>query len=191
MDLPASLTWIEADYPRVIDYKEGLLTGESPLFRLSRVKCDLANSVERGEMLARVDATAGKMLILTEGVIPYLSIDDVGALASELHTLKHAAYWIVDYLSPELLKFRRRMMADKMQNAPFKFQPDDWFGFFEANGWAREDMRYLGREGDRLGRTVQLPALPALITAVRGLFISKARRDRFKNAAGYALLVPR
>lgn len=191
MELPASLTWIEADYPRVIDYKADLLAGEAPRFRLSRVKCDLANSAQRGEVLARADANAGKMLVLTEGVIPYLNVEEVGALARELRELKHIGYWIVDYLSPEVLKFRKRLMGGKMQNAPFRFRPDDWFGFFEEHGWVREDMRYLGVEGDRLGRQVQLPTLAALITAVRGIFMSKERRDRFKNAAGYALLVPR
>ncbi len=191
MDLPASLSWIEADYPHVIDYKEGLLVREAPRFRLSRVKCDLSDSKKRQEILKQTSANAGKMLVLTEGVVPYLSIEEVGALAGELHALPNGAYWIVDYLSPDLLKFRRRMMAGKMQNAPIKFQPDEWFGFFEAKGWVREDIRYLGDEGDRLGRKIKLPALAMFVTALRELFMSKARRNRFRNAAGYALLVPR
>lgn len=191
MDLPASVTWIEADYSHVIGYKEGLLAHEVPRCRLVRVKCDLSNAAERKDVLSRADQSAGKMLVLTEGVIPYLDADEVGSLARELRALPHTAYWIVDYLAPELLESRERMMGDKMQNAPFKFRPEDWFGFFEANGWVREETRYLGHEGERLGRRIQLPAIGALITVVRGLFMSKARRDRFQNAAGYALLVPR
>ncbi len=40
MDLPASVQWIEADYPHLIDYKERLLANEQPRCRLERVKID-------------------------------------------------------------------------------------------------------------------------------------------------------
>ncbi len=190
MELPAFLTWIEADYPRVISYKEDLLAGETPRFKLTRVKCDLADASQRRDVLANANAQAKKMLVLTEGVVPYLTMDEAAALADDLRALDHAAYWIIDFFTPELLKYRQAMMSDKLQNAPFRFHPDDWFGFFASHGWRREEIKYLGVEGDRLGRTIRLPALAALITVVRGLFISKERRDHLKNAAGYALLEP-
>lgn len=190
MDLPATLHWIEADYPAMIDYKESRLTQQKPRFDLVRVKCDLADDAARKSLLANVNANSKKLLILTEGVIPYLTTDAAGALADDLRKLDHAAYWIVDYLSPELLKFREGMMSGKMQNAPFQFRPDDWFGFFEAHGWRRKEIRYFGDEGDRLGRKIRMPFL-ALVTAIARALISSAERRNFKNAAGYALLVPK
>lgn len=190
MDLPATLHWIEADYPAMIDYKEKLLAKEPPRVGLQRVKCDLANDVERRSVLSEANAKAGKMLVLTEGVVPYLTNDAAGALADDLRALDHAAYWIVDYLSPRLLKFREGMMSGKMQNAPFLFRPTDWFGFFEQHGWRREEIRYFGEEGDRLGRKIRMPFLAIIATVARAL-VSSAERQNFKNAAGYALLVPK
>ncbi|MBS0252894.1 MAG: class I SAM-dependent methyltransferase [Proteobacteria bacterium] len=190
MDLPPKLHWIEADYPAMIDYKENLLSQEKPRFGLQRVKCDLANDEERKSVLSDVNAKSQKFLVLTEGVVPYLSLDAAGALADDLRSLNHAAYWIVDYLSPQLLKYRERMMSDKMQNAPFLFRPTDWFGFFEQHGWHREEIRYFGEEGDRLGRKIRMPFLALIATIARAL-VSSAERQNFKNAAGYALMVPK
>jgi len=58
-------------------------------------------------MLAGVDARAKKMLVLTEGVVPYLTVAAVGALADDLRSLDHVRWWIVDYFSPQLLKLLR------------------------------------------------------------------------------------
>ncbi len=190
MDLPASLTWIEADYPHVIAYKEERLRQETPRFKLTRIKCDLADAVARRQLFATTNAGAKKLLVLTEGVVPYLTAEEVGALADDLRGLDHAAGWIVDFFTPELIKTRERMMAGRLKNAPFRFQPDDWFGFFEAHGWRTADMRYLGEEGDRLGRPIEMPMAVKLIVALRTMFMSKRHRERFRKAAGYAMLRP-
>jgi methyltransferase (TIGR00027 family) len=190
MDLPASLVWIEVDFPKVIDFKSERLSQETPRCRLTRLKLDLADAQQRRQMLASVNASTKKMLILTEGVVPYLSADEVGSLADDLRSLERARYWIVDYFSDELLKFRRRQIGNKMQNAPFKFQPKDWFGFFAQHGWHCTEMRYLAEEAERLGRQLQLPLRLALMTKFLQLFASNARRAASKKYAGYALLEP-
>src|SRR5690349_4736315 len=144
MGLPGHLRWVEADYARVIEHKEAALAGERPSCRLERVKIDLAGRPQRQAFLAGLDAQAKRMLVLTEGVVPYLTEEDAGALADDLRALDHAAGWIVDYFSPDAAKFRRRSgMTRMMQNAPFKFAPDDTFGFFSAHRWRVGEMRYL------------------------------------------------
>lgn len=190
MDLPASLNWIEADYTHVIAFKEERLSREVPRFRLRRVKCDLADATVRRQLLADTNAQAKKMLVLTEGVIPYLTVAEAGTLADDLRKLEHAAYWIIDFFSPDLLKQRERMLSGRLKNAPFKFNPDDWFGFFEQHGWRSTELRYLGDEGERMGRPIELPMLAKLIVFLRSLVTSKERRQRFRRAAGYALLEP-
>ncbi len=190
MDLPASLNWIEADYPDVIAYKEEHLLREVPRFRLKRVKCDLSDAAVRRRLLTDTDTQAKKMLVLTEGVVPYLTLEDGGALADDLRKLEHTAYWIVDYFSRDLLKQRERMLSGRLKNAPFKFNPDDWFGFFEQHGWRATEVRYLGDEGERIGRAIQLPMPAKLVVFLRSLFISKERRQRYRRAAGYVLLEP-
>jgi methyltransferase (TIGR00027 family) len=190
MDLPAALNWIEVDYPAVIAFKEDALAHERPRFALTRVKLDLANGPERRNLFASIDARAKRMLILTEGVVPYLSVEDVALLADDLRGLDHVSYWIVDYFSPEVAKHRQRLMGGKMRNAPFRFLPEDWFGFFSAHGWRCNELRYLPEEAQRLNRPLPLPPLMRMMWRVRGLFASQERRKAFRKFAGYALLEP-
>lgn len=190
LDLPKTLLWIEADYPDLIAFKEKQLAGETPRCHLERVKIDLANITDRRRLFASINARAKKMVVLTEGVVPYLSNEDVGSLADDLRELDHLRYWIIDYFAPYTAKYRRRVMRGRMQNAPFKFEPDDWFAFFNAHGWQCRDMRYVTEEGERLKRPMQFPPHLILLMAIRSLFMSKEKRAAFQKFAGYALLEP-
>lgn len=191
MELPESLVWIEADYPRMIEYKESRLAKETPRLRLERVKIDLANVPEREGFLAKIDARAKKVLILTEGVVPYLSVEEVGTLADDLRAMQHISLWIADYLSAEAIRFRTRGgISKKTKNAPFKFKPADWFGFFREHGWQPKEIRYLAEEGERLKRSPRFPLGLRIAIRVRTLLASKERRAKFKKVVGYALLEP-
>ncbi|HEY1799914.1 MAG TPA: SAM-dependent methyltransferase [Terriglobales bacterium] len=99
MDVPSSLIWIEADYPHVIEFKEKRLSNERPRCQLERVKLDLGNLPERQKLFTSINARAKKVLVLTEGVIAYLSVEEVGSLADDLKMMDRACYWIVDYFS--------------------------------------------------------------------------------------------
>ena len=191
LDLPESLLWIEADYPHIVEFKENLLSKEKPRFQLERVKLDLASLSERRKLLASVDARAKTILVLTEGVVPYLSLEEAASLAGDLRAVDHAHYWIVEYVSPQASKYRSRgRMSRMMQNAPFKFAPPNWFAFFEAHGWRSREIRYLVEEGDRLHRPIQLPPFLRLIFHIRGIFASKEQRAAFRKFQGYAMLEP-
>ena len=190
MDLPGSLKWTEVDYPHVINYKEQRLAHETPHCRLTRIKCDLSDDAARRRLLTEVNASAKKLLVLSEGVVPYLTADQVATLADDLRSLEHAKYWLVDYFSPQLIKYRQRQMGDRMQNAPFKFTPDDWLEFFEKHGWRCRQIRYLAEEAEHLKRQIQLPAWEALLANVQQFFMPKARRENFRKLAGHILLEP-
>jgi methyltransferase (TIGR00027 family) len=192
MDLPESLLWIEVDYPRVIEFKDERLAGRQPRCRLERVPLDLANVPERRKLLAATNARAKKLLILTEGVVSYLSVEDVASLADDLRALDHIDGWIVEYFSSELMKYRgRRRVRWNMQNAPFKFTPPDWFAFFASHGWQSKRIGYLAEEAERFGRPIRLRGILGAIMAVRSVFISKERREAFRKFQAYVLLAPK
>lgn len=191
MDLPASLHWIEADYPHIVGYKKDLLEDETPRCNLERVKIDLADRSKRRVFLGTVSAHARRMLVLTEGVIPYLSVEEAASLADDLRQLAPIRYWIVDYFSPEAMAYRRRhQMGKQMQNAPFRFEPADWHGFFREHGWEVKEMRYLADVSDKLGREMPLPAYIRAGWAFWSFFMSEERREELRRFAGYALLKP-
>ncbi len=191
MNLPASLCWIEADYPRLIEYKEVRLRDQTPRFHTERIKIDLADVAQRQKLLAETNARSSKLLVLTEGVVPYLSVDEVASLANDLRALDRAAYWIIDYLSADVMKYHdRRGVTRAMQNAPFKFAPDNWFEFFEQHGWKVATMRYFADEGERLKRPPPMSPLLKIALKLIAPLAPKKRRDAWRRFAGYALLEP-
>jgi hypothetical protein len=41
-----------------------------------------------------------------------------------------------------------------MANAPFRFSPPDWLGFFKEYNWTPRETRYLALESEKLGRKI-------------------------------------
>lgn len=190
MTLPPGLRWVEADAPRVVSYKESVLAGQTPRCRLERAAVDLADAPARRAFLAAA-APSGNALVLTEGVVPYLRPEDVGALADDLRAVPAIQGWIVDYFSPEAYRHRRKAGFQKaLQNAPFRFEPEDCFGFFAARHWTPSDVRYIPEEAERLGRPIPLPRFWLWLGALRAAFLPKERREQLKRFAGYAVLTP-
>lgn len=188
MDLPAALRWVEVDFPHVIDLKEKELAGETPRCRLERVKLDLGDTPARRAFLGALGAK--KLLVLTEGVTPYLANEQVAALAADLRRT-NAAFWIVDYFAPAALKMRKRTgLTRHLRNAPFRFQPPDWFAFFEKAGWRCKEIRYILEEAERLKRRPDANPLLLLRFVVRGLFMSKGQRAEARRFMGFALMEP-
>ena len=94
LDLPSDLRWIEVDFSDVLDYKDALMSGETPRCRRERLTADLNDPAERR---ARIDA-AGQQpaLMITEGLLLYLPAGTVEALAAETHDHGAVAHWITD-----------------------------------------------------------------------------------------------
>jgi methyltransferase (TIGR00027 family) len=191
MDLPDSLLWVEADYPWMIEFKESKLVGQTPRCKLERVAVDLANIPERRKLFAALHERATKLLVLTEGLVVYLSLEEAGSLADDLRAMAHARYWVLDYLSAQAMKFRERSrISKKTKNAPFRFKPADWFAFFSEHGWRVKELRYLSEEGLRLKRKPRMPVAMQFLIKVRTLLMSKEKRESMKKLAGYAMLEP-
>jgi methyltransferase (TIGR00027 family) len=190
MDLPETLRWIEVDYPHVITLKDERLAGDASRCKLERVSLDLTDHAARQRFIADTASASKKMLVLTEGVVPYLTESHVAELAADLRAQPNCRYWIVDYFSPEALRFGEKMRTRFMRNTPFKFTPQDWFGFFAARGWRPEEVRYISEEAVRLKR----PFPASLWMKIRFLlsipFMSKKRREQLRRYAAYVLLTP-
>lgn len=191
LDFLENVTWIEVDYPDTIAHKEKQLAGETPRCRLERIKLDLADIAEREKLLAEINARSENILVLTEGVLPYLDNDDVAALADDLRSQDRIRFWIVDYMSPDVLRFRKRMSRRHLRNASFKFAPGDWFEFFGCHDWQVSEMRYYAEEAVKLRRPLKLPLPFRIMYGLRWLFATPERRKKFGKFAGFALLVPK
>jgi methyltransferase (TIGR00027 family) len=189
LQLPSTLCWMEVDRAKIIELKDSRLFGEQPACKLKRVSCDLAHASSRRALLASVIGQGRNVLVLTEGVIPYLSEEEVGALASDLSEDPCFQYWIADYFSPFITKYYRAQSKKmRIENAPFKFAPEDYFGFFLSHGWQAKDVRYIVDAAQNLGRPA--PRWVRVMFALRGLYLSREERDQRKHSMAYVLFEP-
>jgi methyltransferase (TIGR00027 family) len=163
MALPSSVKWIEVDLPEILDYKEEVLSNEKPLCSLRRIRADLANADVRRRLFAELGSNTSKALIVTEGLIAYLSSEDVGVFARDLAAPKSFALWVNDFGSPGLLKMIQKQVGDHLTNAnaPLKFGPPEGPAFFEPFGWKPIEVRSLLKSAARLKR---LPPFLRLIS---------------------------
>lgn len=185
MNLPESLVWVEADYPGIIRHKNGLLAHERPRCRLSRHEVDLAVATERKRFLSSAAPEAKKVLILTEGVIPYLTPEQVSELAADLKSQPRFAYWITEYFNRRVYGVLKKSVRTKaMKNAPFQFYPDDWFGFFKATGWIEEETRYTGEVAVEFNRKPPMPRFAELLFP----WFPKKVKEQAGRMTGYTLL---
>jgi O-methyltransferase involved in polyketide biosynthesis len=155
MRLPRTLRWIEVEFPEIISHKEKVLAGHSPTCRLERVPLDLANLDARRELLAGLAKEAKKILVISEGLLVYLTTQQVSGLARDLAGEVAFGYWLLDIVSPGTLKVLQNTMADEMRQAgiSYKFGPPEGTDFFVPFGWQTLDVMSLleaARETNRL-----------------------------------------
>lgn len=140
MELPYSLQWIEVDLPEILTYKEEVLRDEKPVCALERVRLDLANEKARRELFSELSRRACRVLVVTEGLLIYLTAEEVAALARDLAAPAAFHRWIIDLGSPALLKMLKKKMGGPLDQAgaPLRFAPEEGPEFFRQCGWKLE-----------------------------------------------------
>jgi len=174
MKLPPSLKWIEVDLPEILSYKEEILRDDKPVCSLERIRLDLSDGPARRDLFAQLGRQAKNVLIISEGLLIYLTPDDVAGLAKDLAAPPSFESWILDIASPGLLRMLARKMAKQLhQVAPFKFAPPEGPNFFIPYGWKPVEVRSLLKNASRLKRLSFFMRLFALLPETE-----KSRRDR-------------
>ena len=154
LTLPASLKWVEVDLPEITDYKEEILRDEKPSCMLERVRLDLSDVEGRRKLFQRLAAQARKALIVSEGLIIYLTAEEVGSLASDLAAHEPFNYWLLDIASPALLRLMQKKMGKPLEEAaaPFKFAAAEGPEFFSKFGWHPVGVRSMFHVAGQLKR---------------------------------------
>ena len=184
LELPASLRWYDVDFTPMLEYKQEQLAREKPRCLLEYVPVDLTSMAARKALFARVASASAKVLVITEGLLVYLSPEQVADLARDLAGQPTFRWWILDIVGPEILKRLKNLWGGQLEAAPLKFGPAELTRFFEPYGWKERDFRSTVMESVRLKRTMLsirfwhtlLPLFP------------RKKREEMARAAGFALL---
>jgi len=154
MELPADLRWVELDLPEILAYKEERLARDTPRCALERIRVNLLNPSERRSVLQSVGFQGKRGLILTEGLLIYLSPEEVASFARDLAGVASFQRWIIDLASPGLLRMMQKSAGKALEKvgAPFRFGPPEGPGFFAPNGWEVVQVQSLLKTAARFGR---------------------------------------
>src|SRR3954465_1216985 len=98
--LPKSLRWIDVDLPGILDHKLAIMRDETPLCSYDAVRVDLRDAARRSALFSQLGAASRRTLVVTEGLLVYLTAEQVGALASDLHQPPAFQWWVINIAHP-------------------------------------------------------------------------------------------
>jgi len=186
MPLPAGLRWIDVDLPEILAYKRECLAGEPAACAVESVAVDLTDAPARRALFERIGRDSKKTLVLSEGLLVYLTPEQVGALAADLHAPESFRWWAIDIVAPQLLVRLNKQWAPTLAvgRAVLQFAPENGTRFFEPYGWRELEYRSTFEEGIRLRRHMRGAWFYRLIGRLAG---SKGR-EKMRRIGGIALL---
>lgn len=184
--VPPTLRWVDVDLPGILDYKLETLRNEQPVCRYEAVRLDLTDVSRREALFTQIGAEASRVLVVTEGLLIYLTPQDVGGLARDLHQQASFRWWLIDLASPRLLQMMKKYWGRSLEegNAPFRFGPAEGSKFFEAFGWRESQFRSTVQEAQRLKREMPMMWLWRSLARLR----SRATREEMSRFSGIVLL---
>lgn len=155
LSLPSSLRWIEADFPDVLSYKAEKLAEAEPTCILERIPLDVTDDAARKDFLSQVRADATKALVITEGLLIYLTEQQVSDLATDLHAHRALRWWLVEFVAPRMLQNdEQQWNTYTAESIHTHFAPPAGSLFFQALDWNVAEFRPMIAEGLRLNLPV-------------------------------------
>ena len=186
LGVPPTLRWVDVDLAGILDYKLEMLRNERPVCRYEAVRLDLRDAARRQALFTQLGAEASRVLVVTEGLLIYLTPEQVSGLARDLHQPPSFRWWLIDIASPRLLKMMKKFWGRNLEagNAPFQFGPAEGTKFFEPAGWRESEFRSTIVEARRLQREMRMMWLWRALGRLR----SRATREEMVRFSGTALL---
>jgi len=186
LPLPKSLRWTDVDFPDMIAYRSSALSGEVPACIYDAAGVDLSDETARAALFDRIGARSKRVLVASEGLLIYLTPDDVGSLATSLAAHPTFTYWLTDLNGAMAMKMMTRMWSKSMKHgqARFQFAPVEGTKFFERFGWREAEYYSNWDESARLKRGLWFFRVFGLFLAL----LPQKRREVYRRAAGEVLL---
>ncbi len=164
--LPPTLRWIEVDLPDILTYKEQILQEFQPVCEIDRIKLDLTDFQLRHQLLTEINAAHQPVLVITEGLLAYLTEPQVAALAKDLQQQSQLRWWLLDLASPFLLQQSRRNPEQQIFDQyfadgqpTFLFAPAAGTQFFQPYGWQVREFRSIWSESQHLQKFAGLSVI--------------------------------
>lgn len=135
--LSPSLRWFELDLPHIIEYKNECLRLHQPNCPIERIPVDLNDAAARTSALQRAFRNSQCALVLTEGVLAYLSRESAAALMEEAAASAAAQWWTYDAVSKQAYSMMPGEIRQQMDRVRSENHVDhqDLLAMFRERGW--------------------------------------------------------
>jgi len=185
LPFPASLQWVDVDLPAMLDYKTGIMRDVEPSCQYEAIPADLVDAKIREALFSQLGRAASTALVVAEGLLIYLTDDQVAGLATELHRQASFRWWLIDLASPRLLQILAKNWGHTLArgNAPFRFAPPNGTDFFRPLGWREVSYRSALEEAHRVGREMPFMWFWRLLSRLS----APEKREAVRRISGYVL----
>lgn len=158
--LPRSLVWIDVDHADVLAAKLRGLEGENASCAVEHRSVDLSDDAARGALFAEIAGRFQRLVVITEGLLYYLTEEAAMGLAGELRALRPYR-WIFDLHNAAVRDMIEKRTGGALSGtATMRFAPDRGAEVFERLGWRIRSVSSSVKTAGRLGR---LPFLMSLL----------------------------
>ncbi|MGV9614375.1 class I SAM-dependent methyltransferase [Nocardia xishanensis] len=148
LDIPAETIWYEADLPELITYKDARLADQRARCERVARAVDVTDEVALAEFLAEACEGARAVLVITEGLLPYLAASQVRMLSNVLRR-PEVRWWAQDHWSPAMLRLVNLTMGRDLGSARWTFASS--LSFYQ--GWSVEAAHSTFRAAARWKRS--------------------------------------
>jgi len=141
LELPQDLRWIEVDFADILDYKEALMSAETPRCRRERLTANVNDPAQRRAIYAAAGTTPA--LMITEGLLMYLPAATVDALAAEASQECGIAHWMSDITTTAFGKALKGDMPQSIRDvqAPDFLRGEQILDRLRSHGWVTAARR--------------------------------------------------
>ena len=138
----------------MLAYKACKLNSHRPACALESVQLDLRNVDARQAVFACIGSTAKRVLVISEGLLIFLTRGQVASLACDLYARSQVLCWISDIVSATALRFMGHLLDQSLQSRDImlQFAPEEGPAFFQPYGWDTAEVHSLVEESRRLDR---------------------------------------
>lgn len=149
---PRTLVWIDVDHADVIAARSSVLDREHASCAVEQRSVDLSDDNARRALFAEVGARFRRLIVLTEGLLYYLSDDAALGLARELRELRPQR-WIFDLHNRAVREMIEKRSGGALRGtAKMRFGPEEGALIFESLGWKIRSVSSSAKTAAGLGR---------------------------------------
>ena len=135
LQLPPELRWIEVDFTDMLDFKNALMSAETPLCRREFISADVNDAAQRRNLYAAVGSAPA--LMITEGFLMYLPGATVRELAAEAWDTSSIAHWMSDITTTPFMRAISMNTPQSVRNvqAPDSLNGEQILETIQGQGW--------------------------------------------------------